>query len=133
MANLFNSGGAGYVLNRAALQLLATNAVDQPHCQPNLKGFWEDVQVAGCLKRSGGVLPLDTRDSLGRERFHPFTPGQHLTYRGGRGKGDWYKQYSIDLLEGTACCSERSVSFHYVKPDLMPRIHALLYSCRSGQ
>lgn len=35
-------------------------------------------QVAACLRQQG-VVALDTRDALGRERFHPFTPGQHLS------------------------------------------------------
>ena len=127
---MFNSGGAGYVLNRAALEVLAENALDNPQCQPHLKGFWEDVQVANCLKKAAGVLPYDTRDELGRERFHPFTPANHLAYRIPRSGKDWYAQYSIDLKEGAECCSARSVSFHYVKHELMPKLHALLYDCR---
>ena len=43
---IFNSGGAGYILNRAALDMLAENIVDNPKCEPHRKGFWEDVQVA---------------------------------------------------------------------------------------
>jgi glycoprotein-N-acetylgalactosamine 3-beta-galactosyltransferase len=129
---MFNSGGAGYVLNRAALKLLAENALDNPLCQPHLKGFWEDVQVANCLKKAAGVLPFDTRDEHGRERFHPFTPANHLVYRVPKSGKDWYAKYSIDLKEGEECCSANSVSFHYVKHQLMPKIHALLYDCRRG-
>jgi hypothetical protein len=40
----------------------------------------QDVHVAKCLKHFG-VVPYDTRDALGQERFHPFTPGHHLAYR----------------------------------------------------
>lgn len=126
---MFNSGGAGYVLNRPALDLLAENIHSNPKCQPHLKGFWEDVQVARCLKQVGNILPYDTRDVLGRERFHPFTPGNHLTYRISKQNPDWYAKYSMDLKEGPDCCSDRSVSFHYVKGALMPRLHALLYQC----
>ena len=129
---MFNSGGAGYLLNRAALRLLAENALDNPACQPHLKGFWEDVQVANCLKKAGGVLPYDTRDGLGRERFHPFTPANHLTYRVPPNGKDWYAQYSIDLKIGEECCSTKSISFHYVKHQLMPKLHAFLYDCRNG-
>lgn len=72
---LFNSGGAGYVLNRSALKLLYDN-FDRPFCRPHLRGFYEDVMVAKCLKEAsnGAVLPLDTRDDEGRERFHPCVP-----------------------------------------------------------
>ena len=55
------------------------------------KGFWEDVNVANCLLKSADISPLDTRDSLKRERFHPFTPGQHLEYRIPPNQQDWYR------------------------------------------
>ena len=41
---LFNSGGAGYMLNKASLRLLVSH-LDGPECQPHLRGFYEDVQV----------------------------------------------------------------------------------------
>jgi hypothetical protein len=160
-ARIFNSGGAGYMMNQAALKVLANNALDNGICQPHLRGFYEDVQVASCLRKVGNtnlktrlqqqqqqlgsssplilkyneknldsIAPFDTRDKLGRERFHPFSPGNHLSYKINKVSPDWYAQYSIDLKEGLDCCSEHSVSFHYVKPPLMPKIHALLYDCR---
>jgi hypothetical protein len=137
-----------------------------------------------------------------RERFHPFTPGQHLTYRISPhgGPPDWYAKYNPDLkigettivyiriyvyvnvyvmymlhickcicyiyahadapvypyislyvypymyipicislyvypymyipvYIGVECCSVSSVSFHYVKADLMLAMHAYLYAC----
>ena len=117
------------MLNRAALRLLVSR-LDEPACGPKLKVFAEDVQVARCLATaSPPVIPYDTRDELGRERFLPFTPQNHLTYRVPKNP-DWYAKYSIGLKEGYDCCSTRAVSFHYVKPDLMPRMSALLYDCR---
>jgi len=151
---IFNSGGAGYILNQASLKILANNALDNIKCQPHLKGFWEDVQVASCLRKvdrsvlssyslnsnnhyhhhhhqnNMNVVPFDTRDMTGRERFHPFSPGNHYSYKINHQNPDWYAKYSIDLKEGIDCCSDYSISFHYVKPLLMPKIHALLYDCR---
>ena len=97
--------------DRKSLQVLKDN-LDTPKCYPHQHGFWEDVNIANCLRVSTEpstadkskkdssnnlshnykqILPYDTRDSLERERFHPFTPGQHLTYQlpkpGGK---DWY-------------------------------------------
>ena len=86
--------------------------------------------MPNCLKKAAGVLPYDTRDELGRERFHPFTPANHLAYRIPRSGKDWYAQYSIDLKVGYDCCSPQSVSFHYVDAPLMRRIDALLHECR---
>ena len=39
--------------------------------------------ISKCLRESsnGAVLPYDTRDDKGRERFHPFTPGSHFNQR----------------------------------------------------
>ncbi|CAN0499138.1 unnamed protein product, partial [Ectocarpus sp. 8 AP-2014] len=34
-------------------------------------------QVSMCLKKNG-VSAFDTRDTLGRELFHPFTPATHF-------------------------------------------------------
>ena len=80
---------------------------------------------AYCLSLAG-VTAFDTRDQQGRERFLPFTPGNHLHYRIPKNP-DWYAKYSIELKTGLDCCSSDAVSFHYVKGDLMHRYHALLY------
>lgn len=126
-SEVFNSGGAGYLLDKVALRILGEN-LDTPKCFPHQVGFWEDVNVANCLKRSNGIVPFDTRDALKRERFHPFTPGQHLTYRAPH-NSDWYLLYNPELTYGYECCSNRSISFHYVGNDLMRQIHSYVYSC----
>jgi glycoprotein-N-acetylgalactosamine 3-beta-galactosyltransferase len=74
MDRIFNSGGSGYTINRAALKSLVGNL---PHCNPNLTTFAEDVMVAGCLRKLG-IFPFETRDELGGERYMPFLPGHHL-------------------------------------------------------
>jgi hypothetical protein len=62
---VFNSGGAGYILDRTALKVLQEN-IDTPKCFPNQVGFWEDVNVANCLRKSADIEPIDTRDSSQR-------------------------------------------------------------------
>ena len=97
---VFNSGGAGYILNKQSLMLLK-DTIDTPKCFPHQVGFWEDVNVAQCLSKSN-VLPYDTRDTQKRERFHPFTPGHHLNYRIPlqNKQNDWYVKYNPELKEG---------------------------------
>ena len=132
---LFNSGGAGYTLNRAALNLLIAN-LENEKCRPHQRVFAEDVNVAHCLKVNG-VVPYDTRDSAGGERYHPFTPANHLGWRPPAKRKldgsspDWYENYNQPwgLKLGLECCSPQSVAFHYVKPDLMPHLSALLFDC----
>jgi len=43
-----------------------------------------------------------------------------------------YENYNAPwgLGLGHECCSVDSASFHYVKPNLMPHLNALLYECR---
>ena len=127
---MFNSGGAGYVLNRAAVKLLS-DRLDGNECSPRLKHFSEDREVGLCL-RGAGVLPVDTKDEKGEERFMPFTPETHYHYRAANYKKDWYKDYAIDLREGLESMSSQVVSFHYLKPDQMRRVHALLYHCKKS-
>eukprot|EP00622_Pseudochattonella_farcimen_P003851 FR739114.1.p1 GENE.FR739114.1~~FR739114.1.p1 ORF type:complete len:317 (+),score=59.08 FR739114.1:1-951(+) len=134
---LFNSGGAGYALNKAALDLLVAD-LDNQKCRPHQHVFAEDVNVAHCLSVNG-VIPYDTRDDDGGERFHPFTPASHLSWRPPKRKKpdgssqDWYENYNRPwgIKLGLDCCAPSSVSFHYVKPELMPHVSALLFDCRS--
>jgi glycoprotein-N-acetylgalactosamine 3-beta-galactosyltransferase len=123
---IFNSGGSGYTMNKAALKSLVVDAF--PTCMPHLRTFAEDVMVAQCFRNKLGVYPFDTKDENCGERYMPFTPRHHLNYRiPSDVKSDWYANYSIDIKEGLDHCSSQSVAFHYIKGDLMKRMHAILY------
>lgn len=125
MERIFNSGGSGYTINKAALKTLVVKAF--PHCFPHMKTFAEDVMVATCL-RNQGVFPYETKDEQGGERYMPFQPAHHLTYKIPADKNsDWYPKYSINIKEGLDHCAARSVAFHYIQTDLMERMHAILY------
>lgn len=67
---IFNSGGSGYTMNKAALKSLVVTAF--PVCMPHLKTFAEDVMVAQCLRNKIKVYPFDTKDDNGGERYMPF-------------------------------------------------------------
>ena len=85
--------------------------------------------VATCF-RQRGILAYETRDDRGGERYMPFAPGHHLNYRPPKNnpENDWYMKYQVDTLRvGFDHCSEQSVAFHYIKPDMMKRMHAILY------
>jgi len=125
MTRIFNSGGSGYTLNKAALKTLVVDAM--PSCMPHLHTFSEDVQVARCLRKMG-VPAYDTKDEAGAERYMPFQPGHHLTYRPPAKKSeDWYALDCIDCKWGFDHCSDHSVAFHYIKSPLMDRMFGLLY------
>jgi glycoprotein-N-acetylgalactosamine 3-beta-galactosyltransferase len=57
---VFNSGGAGYTLDRVSLDALY-NVLDKPVCFAHQHTFAEDVNVARCLRYSA-IYPHDTRD-----------------------------------------------------------------------
>jgi len=122
---MFISGGSGYTMNKAALKTLVVDGF--PDCFPHLKTFSEDVMVATCFRKMD-ILPYDTKDDAGGERYMPFQPGHHLTYFPPKNpKDDWYSNYSVDVKWGKDHCAAKSVAFHYIKEDLMRRMHAILY------
>merc|ERR1739844_669563 len=120
-------------MNKAALKALVVDAF--PKCMPHLKTFAEDVMVAQCFRNKINVYPFDTKDEAGGERYMPFQPAHHLTYKIPKDiESDWYPKYSIDIKEGYDHCADRSVAFHYIKPPLMRRVHAILYGyCDTDQ
>lgn len=140
MAKQFNSGGPSYVLNKLALGLFVSH-IEEPACVPGLVGPWEDVMISKCLRESsnGAVLPYDTRDDKGRERFHPFTPGSHFNQRvenvtalkaSGKKPG-WFTSYSAwGLKTGYETHAPFSIGWHYIKPSYMHWMDKMLYGCR---
>lgn len=89
----YMSGGAGYVLSKEALRRFVQTALKNPnHCR-NDSGGAEDLEMGKCLE-TVGVIASDTRDELGRERFHPFIPEHHLI-PGILPKDMWYWNYNF--------------------------------------
>ena len=73
MKDIFNSGGSGYTLNKAALKTMVVQGF--PTFRPHAKTFSEDTMVARLLKQYG-VEPYETKDEQGGERYMPFMPGR---------------------------------------------------------
>lgn len=131
--NYFNSGGAGYVLSRGTLRKLVHDGLDRTECHAHGHTPMEDVMIAECLRKVFKIGLTDTRDAEGRERFHPFAPGSHLTWKPpAPGKSDWYENYNKEwgIKLGLECCAPDSVSFHYIKkPAMVRHLFSLLYHC----
>jgi glycoprotein-N-acetylgalactosamine 3-beta-galactosyltransferase len=126
MNDIFNSGGSGYTLNKAALKSIVVEGL--PKIFPHAHTFSEDTMIARVLRQGFGVYPYETKDEAGGERYMPFMPGHHYGYRMPADKTqDWYARYSINIKMGLDHCAARSVAFHYVKGTAMYRLHALLY------
>ncbi|XP_064330413.1 glycoprotein-N-acetylgalactosamine 3-beta-galactosyltransferase 1-A-like isoform X2 [Phalacrocorax carbo] len=121
----YMSGGAGYVLSKGALRRLVAAFASRActHTSPV-----EDVALGRCLERLG-VQAGDSRDTRGRETFHPFPPETHLTEK--FSQSFWYRSYCYyPVVEGPQCCSDLSVSFHYVSGEQMYALEYLTHRLR---
>jgi len=130
---IFNQGGGGYTLNKAALKMLVLEGI--PNHFTDAQTFTEDVMISKVFAKLG-VHPYDTRDEFGGERYNPYSPGYHYDFRKPQDKyhqKKWYAAYLLEeegheFIEGVHHCAAHSVSFHYIKVDLMYRLFALLYN-----
>jgi len=71
--DIFPSGGAGFVLNKAALKALVLLAIEdfEPHAQ-----VFSDDWYIGRAMQEVGIVMYDTQDDKGGERFMPFSVSQ---------------------------------------------------------
>ena len=111
MSQGYYSGGGGYVLSKKALELFGKRP---PNACSKDRGA-EDVEIGMCMM-SLHVKTGDSRDVLGRSRFHCFTPLLHITgsypewyyaydAHGAKKVGVWYVQaYLIFKLNRISVC-----------------------------
>lgn len=88
----YMSGGAGYVLSRDAVRRFVNRALRSPSLCRSDAGGAEDLEIGQCLQNVG-IQAGDSRDELGRERFHPFIPEHHLI-PGMIPRDNWYWEYN---------------------------------------
>ncbi|KAG8193247.1 hypothetical protein JTE90_005593 [Oedothorax gibbosus] len=122
----YMSSGAGYVLSREAVKLFVEVALRDPKkCNQGIA--LDDVELGSCLSNVG-VLAGDSHDILGKQRFFPFQPEVHMTEEY-LVQLPWFLDYintnASNALE-TDCCSQTTISFSYVPPDIIDSV------CRWG-
>ena len=123
--NMYNAGGSGYTINKATLKALVVDCF--PGFFPHRMTSEEDLFTARCLKSRFGVYPLITTDDEGGERYLHVNPIDIL-----ENVPNWYKRFlTFPFKPGLDHFATRSISFHYIQPNLMKRIHGMLYGwCR---
>lgn len=119
------SGGAGYVLSRKALQRFVEVGLRNPLlCRRD--GGAEDAEIGKCMQKLE-IKVGDSVDTEGQESFHPFTPIAHL-------QGNyppWFFDYAYHKVQsGLGCCSDYSISFHYMSPADIYLMDYLIYHLR---
>ena len=99
------SGGGGYVLSREALTRYGKRS--QNLCSKDQGA--EDVEMGRCMEKLK-VKTGDSRDALGRTRFHCFNVETHLQ----GGYPDWYIQY--DKYGATHVSMQESCRLNSLRP-----------------
>ncbi|XP_075231193.1 glycoprotein-N-acetylgalactosamine 3-beta-galactosyltransferase 1-like [Lycorma delicatula] len=126
--NGFMSGGAGYILSRAAVESLIEDGFNNDEntgCKKDNEGS-EDVEMGFCME-SIGAEAIDTRDSFGRGRFFPLVPYDHLIPNRISEENWYWDHIYYPSPTGWNCCSDTAISFHYISPELMITMEYLIY------
>jgi glycoprotein-N-acetylgalactosamine 3-beta-galactosyltransferase len=121
----YNSGGAGYVLNAAAVALLY-HSITSEECLADISSSMEDVLVAQCLLQSDVHIVYDTRSQYdGLQIFHPQSP--NASYHA---NASWYVRMAANYSQGEDCCSSYSASFQDIRggEKYMTCLHEAIYS-----
>ncbi|XP_055297145.1 glycoprotein-N-acetylgalactosamine 3-beta-galactosyltransferase 1-like [Sitodiplosis mosellana] len=130
------SGGAGYVMSRQTVRTFVekvlTNKVfyrkSEKEFGCNLKADArnEDWDISLCLDHYNVYLG-DSRDFLNRGRFFPYKPEAHLLAGKPDSKnGHWTTKYYWSD-EGLDCCSNYTISFHYIQAKYQYTMYFLAY------
>ncbi|VUZ51002.1 unnamed protein product [Hymenolepis diminuta] len=121
----YTSGGAGYVLSRAGLRLIAEGMIREiSGCRKHYGP--EDVNLGKCAE-AVGVQIHDSLDEHQQEVFHPFRPTSMFN-KGFMDRISWIHAYNyFPVKTGLDCCSDHTVSFHYVNPSEMYALEFLIY------
>ncbi|CAF3690758.1 unnamed protein product [Rotaria sp. Silwood1] len=121
----YHSGGASYVLSRESLRRFY-EAYNDPISNCTKDGGAEDIEIARCL-RTKGVYPGKALDKENRELFHPLPFADHF-------QGffpDWLVKRAENPLQSYYnCCSDQTISFHYISPAEQYLMDFLLYKAR---
>lgn len=103
-------GGAGMLFSGEAMKVLV-DKIRKRECDQYLEGYG-DISIGNCAYQLG-IQPIYPLDNEGKPYFHPHTTKEH--YKGPL-PVPLYTSGSHNGKIGKDCCSNNSVTFHYVQP-----------------
>ncbi|KAL3937779.1 MAG: hypothetical protein SGBAC_007177 [Bacillariaceae sp.] len=124
---IYNHGGSGYVMNMGYVKKF----VEVMHGPDTVHGTPAEDMAHGVVMAYQDLWPTNTRDELGRERFHPKDPRTMFSM-----PEDKFRLFNDNhqptggLSLGVDCCSEKSITFHHIKPKNMIALERVFYTCR---
>ncbi|XP_055297147.1 glycoprotein-N-acetylgalactosamine 3-beta-galactosyltransferase 1-like [Sitodiplosis mosellana] len=133
----FFSGGSGYVMSRKTVQTFVEKMLtnkeffrkserEPPNdCHIETDNRAEDWDISLCLDHYN-VYAGDSRDLLKRDRFFPYKPEAHLFGKPDPNFGYWQVKYYWND-EGLDCCSNYTISFHYIPAKYQYSMYFLTY------
>ena len=105
----FHSGGGGILFTPESIKRLV-GSWKRGICNDSVN--FGDIMIGLCSEKSNVTLG-NSLDELGRERFHPLSLKSHYKDP----PEDWLYTYSSNVPQfGKECCSDESITFHYVSP-----------------
>mmetsp|Transcript_42866 Transcript_42866/g.103659 ORF Transcript_42866/g.103659 Transcript_42866/m.103659 type:complete len:398 (+) Transcript_42866:128-1321(+) len=124
---IYNHGGSGYVMNMEYVKKF----VEVMHGPDTVHGSPAEDMAHGVVMAYHDLWPTNTRDELGRERFHPKDP--QTMYSMPEDKFRLFNdnfQATGGLSLGVDCCSDKSITFHHIKARDMVALERVFYTCR---
>lgn len=121
--------GSAFVMSHAMIKAFGKIVEKGEKCWPTMVTSADDWWIAQCMQDEFGDIPIDTKDEHRRDRFHILHAGGVASIHAWK-VDDWYNRMHGSLKSGLDCCSDRSISFHYVNPKAMLEYEELLYRCR---
>jgi len=124
----YNFAAAGYVLSKGSIKALRMHFKTTESCVQSGKYWKNEDYYLGKYLSELGVSPTDTRDHLGRGRFHMFTPAQLMAPGDQQVLTNYHKNSLYPVIQGKNCCSANSITFQGTDVAHIYFYHYLLYN-----
>lgn len=127
---VYNSGETAYVLSRGTIRKIVSKFNSSLACLKGGKYTNNEDYLLGKHLSEMGLRAEDTRDEMGRPRFHIFTPAQLMAPGSYRVLEKHSKRSVYPIVQGINCCSPSTVSLKGTQDDWIFYYNYLLYNVK---